>query len=156
QDVISFVEVDVILVRRAVLVDVRDFVVAGSIGFHLKAGEARLHTVVALFLRGGGADAGVRRVQLADHLAHHVVHLLLVGYILHQRFINALHAGPVDAMHVGIVEAVLHDAPALIEDLLPLLAMVHFNARREGNAARLRTASGSSGTATGSAGAATA
>src|ERR1043165_7193022 len=82
----------------------------------------------------------MRSVQLANHLAYHVVHLFLVSNVIHQRLVNILYARPVHAMHIMIVETVLHHAPALVEYLLPLFAMIDFDACSKGNSARLATA----------------
>src|SRR5437588_1072455 len=46
--------------------------------------------------------------------------------LFHQRLVSGLGFGPVNAVHLRVIEAVFHDAPALVEDLLALLAMVHF------------------------------
>src|SRR5262249_39192546 len=42
-----------------------------------------------------------------------------------------LHPLPIDAVHIGFVKAVLHDAPALLEDLTALGAMIHVDTGRE-------------------------
>ena len=60
-------------------------------------------------------------------------------------------------MHLGVIEAVLHDAPAFIEDLLPFHAMIYFNPGGEIHPAAFKVASSSSGcgsarSSTGSAG----
>ena len=84
----------------------------------------------------------MRRIQFANHLAHDVVHLLLVGDILHQGLINGFGFRPVGPVHLRVIEAVLHDAPAFVEHLFPLLPVVDLHPGGEVDAASLKTPSG--------------
>ena len=129
------------MIGRTLVVDVGDLVVAGRVGLQVESGIARLHAFLGRTLAGQAAaagDAGVRSVDVADHLHDDVVQLLGVGDVGEQRLVRVLGRGPVDAVHVGIVEAVLHDAPGFFEDLLALGGDIDFHAHGEGDAARSR------------------
>ena len=63
--------------------------------------------------------------QLADHLADHVVQVEAALDVRQQDLVFLLHRRPVDAVHVLEVEAVAERAPGFVEDLGPLLPVVH-------------------------------
>jgi hypothetical protein len=66
----------------------------------------------------------VRGVELADGLVGQVVDVLIVAGVGQERLVGLPDRFPVRAVHLGIVEAVFHDPPAFLEDLLELLALV--------------------------------
>ena len=70
------------------------------------------------------AHAGVGGVELADHLVGQVVKILVLADVLQQTLVALARRRPVDPVHVGVVEAVLHDPPRLVEDLPPLGLLV--------------------------------
>ena len=70
-----------------------------------------------------GRGAGVRGVQLADHLVDDVHQLVAVGDESHQRLVLGAHGVPVGAVELGIVEAILHAAPGVVEHLVPFLGL---------------------------------
>src|SRR5581483_1563425 len=139
EDEIADVELDALLLGRAVPIDVHHLVEAAGVRLQLKA------RIAGLISRGhpaAAADAGVRGVQLADHLADDIVQLLAVADVVEQRLIHLPHLVPVHAVHVRIVEAMLHDTPAFIENLLALSPMIDLHTGSEvdppGCGARLR------------------
>ena len=77
----------------------------------------------------------MRGVELADHHADDIVQLLRVADMVQERLVGGLDTIPIDAVHVGVIEAMLHDAPALAEDLLAFSAVVDFDAGGEVDAA---------------------
>src|SRR5262249_24086791 len=101
----------------------------------LEAGEAGLLGVLArspaTAAAGPAADAGVRGVQLADHHHDHIVQVLRVANVSQQRLIGFLHLCPIDAVHVGVVEAEFHDPPTLVEDLAALGAVIDLDVSGE-------------------------
>ena len=125
--VVSLFDLDPVFVGWSVFVDVRDLVTAAGL-FRLEieaevpghdAGPfARLAAVAA------GRGAGVRGVELADHLVDHVHQLVPVGHIGHQRLVLGPHRVPVGAVQLGIVEAILHATPGVVEHLVPFLRLV--------------------------------
>src|SRR5437899_3118501 len=107
------------------LVDVGHAVIAARIRLKLKAGIASLDALFAA--SRAGADAGVRCVQLADHLANDIVHLLLIADEVEKRFVGLPHLLPIDAVHVRRIEAVLHDPPTLLKYLASFRTVIHFH-----------------------------
>ena len=88
----------------------------------------------------------MRGVHFADHLHDHVVQFFGVGDVGQQRLVLILGRGPIRAVHLGIVEAVLHDAPGFLENLpafgrdVDLHAHGECDAARRGSAGRCRVA----------------
>ncbi len=80
----------------------------------------------------------MRSVQLPDHFHNHVVEFLVIGYMLQKRFVFVFCARPIDAVHLGIIEAVLHHAPSLFKNLLALSRAINHHAHSEINPARTR------------------
>jgi hypothetical protein len=58
-------------------------------------------------------------IQLADHLVTNVVDVLVIAGIFEQRSANELDGIPILALHLGVVEAVLHNPTAFLENPLP-------------------------------------
>ena len=84
--------------------------------------------------RGGGhrvgraaapEDAEMARIELSQHLPDHVVELVLVLGIDRHVAILLAHLLPVDAVHLGVVEAVAEGHPGLVEEVGELFAHVH-------------------------------
>src|SRR4030095_14927737 len=71
----------------------------------------------------------MRCVQLTDHFVHDVEKLLPVTNILDQRLILRSRAVPVLAVHTGVVEAILHRAPRIVEHFGPLGRLVDLDSR---------------------------
>src|SRR5690606_32887816 len=78
-------------------------------------------------------DAGVRRIQLADHFVGEIVDVLVLTDVLEERLVAGLDRVPVPPVHLLVVEPVLHHAPALVEDLRPLLTLVDLDREGEGD-----------------------
>ena len=68
---------------------------------------------------------GMTASQFANHLAYHIGEVQAVLHIGQQHGILVVHGFPVHAVHVLQVETVAIGAPSLIEDLGPLLLVVH-------------------------------
>ena len=84
----------------------------------------------------GIADPGVRDAQLADHLAEGVVDVLPAGAVVEQYCVFFAHRGPVDVMHLGIVEEIAEEAPGIRKDLSPFGGGVDLH-RHAGQADRM-------------------
>src|ERR1019366_1711809 len=80
-------------------------------------------------------NAGVGGVHIADHFHDEVVQLLAIGNVRQHGLVLVLGRGPVDAVHVGIVEAVLHDAPGFLENLAVLGCDIDLHPDGEGDSA---------------------
>ena len=65
----------------------------------------------------------MRGVELADHLVDDVHQLVAVGDIGHQRLVLGAHRVPVGAVQLGIVEAIFHATPGVVEHLVPFLRL---------------------------------
>src|SRR5262245_3040666 len=63
--------------------------------------------------------AGVRGVQLADHLVDDVEQLLAVAHVSDQRLVFGARGVPILPVHLRVVEAVFHCAPGVVEHLRP-------------------------------------
>ncbi len=87
-------------------------------------------------------DAGVRGVHIADHFHDQVVQFLVVGDVRQQALVFVLGGRPIDAVHFGIVEAILHHAPGFFEDLAALGRDIDFHLHGEGDAPRGRARGG--------------
>ena len=83
-------------------------------------------------------NAGVRGVHVADHFHDQVVQFFGVGDVGEQGLVRILGRGPVHAVHFGIVEAVLHDAPGFLENLAAFGGDIDLHLHGEGDAARCR------------------
>ena len=106
--------------------DVCDPVSAGlGVGFQFRAQKAGVHALHALEITP--VDIGVTHIQLTHHLTENEVQVRAVGHVFHQGGVFIAHFIPVDTVHVGHVEPVPVDAPAFIEDLLPLQDRVDFH-----------------------------
>jgi hypothetical protein len=69
-------------------------------------------------------DAEVRRAELGEHLPDDVVELVLdLGVDRHVAILLA-HRGPVDAVHLGVVEVVAHRGPGLVEEVGQFLLLL--------------------------------
>src|ERR1019366_1069294 len=90
-------------------------------------------------------NAGVGGVHIADHFHDEVVQLLAIGNVRQHGLVLVLGRGPVDAVHVGIVEAVLHDAPGFLENLAVLGGNIDLHPDGEGDAAWSRAGGGRAG-----------
>gem|GEM_PF-4653483 len=66
------------------------------------------------------ARAGVRDVELAEHLAQQLGEVVVVGHVGKEACVGLHVARPVDAVHVFHVELLLGLAPHVIEHLRPL------------------------------------
>ena len=115
QDEMTWGNFHVVVIRRPRLVNVADAVDPGRIGVHVESRVARLHRLA--LARRPAVHAGVRRVQLTDHHHHHGVELIFVDKVIEKRLVHPFGRIPVGAVHVGVVEAVLHDPPSLVEHL---------------------------------------
>src|SRR5262245_29436956 len=71
--------------------------------------------------------AGVRGVQLADHLIDDVEQFLTVAHVGDQRLVFGARGVPVLPMHLRVVEAVFHRAPGVVEHLGPFGRPVDFD-----------------------------
>src|ERR1019366_10505353 len=63
-----------------------------------------------------------------------VVKLFGIGDVSEQRFVGVFGRGPVRAVHLGVVETVLHHPPGFLEDLLAFGGQVDFHADGERDA----------------------
>src|SRR5262249_19155876 len=57
------------------------------------------------------------------------------GHMVQQRLVGGLDLVPIDAVHVGIIEMMLHHPPAFAEHLLALSPVVDLDANREADPA---------------------
>ncbi len=134
--VVSLLDLDPILVGGSVFVDVRDLVAAaGRVRLEVEA-EVPGHDAAALAAPrrvSAGRGTGVRGVELADHLVDDVHQLVAVGDVGHQRLVLGAHRVPVGAVQLGIVEAILHATPGVVEHLLPFLRLVDPDGDVEGD-----------------------
>src|SRR5262245_40923074 len=71
-----------------------------------------------------GRGAGVRGVQLADHLVDDVEQFLAVAHVGDQRLVFGARGVPIFAVHLRVVEAVFHRAPGVVEHLGPFGGLV--------------------------------
>ena len=131
QHVVSGLDVQPFLVRGAVAINV-GHTIAAVVRLQLHAEELRLVLVVHGTTRRA-PDADMRGVQLADHLVGKVVQIFVRADMGEQRFVRGLDGVPILPVHVLVVEPVLHHPPALLEDLLPLRAMIDLHAKRKPN-----------------------
>src|SRR5438132_359040 len=65
-----------------------------------------------------------------------VVQAVLIADVSEERLVGFLGLGPIDAVHIGRVETVLHDAPAFLEHLPALGRVIDLHTGREVDAAR--------------------
>ena len=107
----------VVAIRRAVLVNVPDLVVTGWVRHQIETWMTRLERRPIVVWTAAAADTRVRRVQLANHHHHDGVELFVVYEVVEERLVGRFRRRPVGAVHLGVVEAILHDAPAFVEDL---------------------------------------
>ena len=141
EDEVAGRDLDVIVIGRALAVDVADLVEAAGIGLQVEAGIAGGDALLGRPLRGQAAaagDAGVRGVHLADHFHDQVVQLFGIGDVRQHGLVLVLGRGPVDAVHFGIVEAVLHHAPGFFENLAALGGDIDLHPHGEVDAPRGR------------------
>ena len=95
----------------------------------------RRHRATAV---AAGRGAGVRGVQLADHLVDHVHQLLAVGDEGDQGFVLGAHRVPIGAVQLGVVEAILHASPGVVEHFVPFLGLLDPDGDVEGDPALRR------------------
>ena len=89
-DVVAFLDLEVVAIGRPVLVDVADLVEPGRVGHER---EARMRVCCAVRSRlAAAAHAGVRRVQLPDHHHHDGLQLFAVDEVVEQRLVGLLRA----------------------------------------------------------------
>ena len=135
-----------ILVGRAAFIDVGDLVAAGArIRLEIETEISGGHAGAAAAPRRRGRRAGVRRVQLADHLVDDVEEFLAVADVRHERLVLRAHRVPVLAVHLRIVEAILHRPPRVAEHLGPFGGAVDLHAHVEADATARRFAPGARG-----------
>ena len=59
-------------------------------------------------------------LQFRDHLNHNVVEVFAALHVFQHGQVLIIDSGPVDAMHIRIIEIFFLHAPGIIKDLLPL------------------------------------
>ena len=135
QDVIARLQLDPLLVRGAIPIDVGDHK-ATIRRLHLEAqqmggvGSGQLQT-------GRPPNASVRGIQLPDHLVREVVDVVVLAHVLQERPVPLPHREPIHTVHLRVVEPVVHDPPTLLEKLAPFSLLVHGDRELKGNPALL-------------------
>ena len=125
------------LVRRAAGEDRRDLAALArtdAIG-QVEAEVARRGRAGADGIRGTQAtvDTEVAGTQLPEHLADHVLELVLVLGVDRHVAVLGPHLLPVDAVHLRVVEALAQAQPGLVEEVGELLAEVDLDLTEEGH-----------------------
>ena len=109
---------------RIVGVDVLDDVAAGFLVALENGAEGGGVNVVGGFARVSAADEGVERGELADHLRDDVVQLAAIGDAIDEGQIAVAHGGPINALHVAVVEVVALQPPGIEKEAADTLAGV--------------------------------
>ena len=65
------------------------------------------------------------RIDLADHLGNDIAHVPAGDTVGQHGLILLTNPGPIDSVHVRIIEEVSHETPAIVKYLLPLLTRFH-------------------------------
>ncbi len=105
-------------------VDVLDDVAAGFLVAPQNGAERGDVDVVGRLARVSAADEGVQRGELADHLRDNVVQFVAVGDAIDEGQIAVAHGGPIDALHVAVVEVVALQPPGIEKEAAELFARI--------------------------------
>ena len=71
------------------------------------------------------ADIGMAYADLADHFTQDVCEVVTVVYVWQKGFVLFLNIVPVQALHVGCIEEILHLPPCFMIDLVPFRFQVN-------------------------------
>ena len=108
---------------RCTLIDVSNAVIAITLAGYLCSQQAHVNAFWLGILAWG--NVAVAHGKLTYHLSDDVVQIQTGLGIRYQDCIAVTDGFPVVAMHVLQVEAVAESTPCLVEDLCPLLLVVH-------------------------------